>query len=282
MRRVAALGLAALALVASACAASARPKKGAEVPAISTNALLPWLVGRWERAEGIEHWVPARDVMWGVGFTVKDGKTAFFEVLQVAKGEGGALEYVAFPGGANEVAFRRFDSGEKNVGFANPEHDFPKRIRYGIKKKTSELVAVVYADDPDQGEEFLFKLGAEGRAEELERADLAFAKDTAARGVDGWVAAFDPAGAMWGRRKKARIEGHDAIREAMAPLFAGGTKIDWQPIASGLSPAGDLGYTVGTSRFTDAAGNETHAGSYVTIWRRQLDGSWKVLFDTGN
>ena len=71
----------------------------------------------------------------------------------------------------------------------------------------------------------------------------------------------------------------------MEPLFAKGVQIEWAPVASGLSPAGDLGYTVGTSRYTapDASGArvETGRGSYVSIWRKQSDGGWKVLFDTG-
>ena len=66
---------------------------------------------------------------------------------------------------------------------------------------------------------------------------------------------------------------------------AHGVQIEWAPFASGLSPAGDLGYTVGTSRFTSpGAGGarvESHRGSYVSIWRRQPGGGWKVLFDTG-
>jgi ketosteroid isomerase-like protein len=57
----------------------------------------------------------------------------------------------------------------------------------------------------------------------------------------------------------------------------------WEPTASGLAPAGDLGWTVGewTWSANDPGGGEAR-GSYVTVWRRQADGSWKVLFDTGD
>ena len=88
---------------------------------------------------------------------------------------------------------------------------------------------------------------------------------------------------MWSRRQRARLDG-PAIRATMAPLFEKGTRIEWAPIASGLSPAGDLGYTIGTSRFTAPGPGggvvETHRGSYVTLWRRDGTG-WKVWFDTG-
>jgi Domain of unknown function (DUF6265) len=42
-----------------------------------------------------------------------------------------------------------------------------------------------------------------------------------------------------------------------------------EPVASGLSPAGDVGYTVGRER----------ASARVTIWRRQDGGTWLVAFD---
>ncbi len=49
--------------------------------------------------------------------------------------------------------------------------------------------------------------------------------------------------------------------------------------------ASDLGYTVGNSVFRakNAAGvlTERH-GSYLTVWRKQRDGRWQVVFDTGS
>jgi len=51
------------------------------------------------------------------------------------------------------------------------------------------------------------------------------------------------------------------------------------------SEAGDLGYTLGTwrsTRYNDAGRGHVSTGKYVTIWRKQADGSWKVVFDGGN
>ena len=52
-----------------------------------------------------------------------------------------------------------------------------------------------------------------------------------------------------------------------------------------VSLSGDLGYTVGRfeSVSVDSMGVETRGqGLYVSIWRRQEDGSWKVEMDLGN
>jgi len=59
-------------------------------------------------------------------------------------------------------------------------------------------------------------------------------------------------------------------------------KIEWHPDRAGVARSGDLGYTVGTtqSSFKDASGKTIQdKGKYLTIWKKQADGSWKVLFD---
>jgi ketosteroid isomerase-like protein len=240
-----------------------------------------WMVGRWQRPEGVEHWTAAGDVLWGVAFSIRNGQTALFEVLLIEAANGG-LRYVAMPNGRPEVGFAASSWGVAEVTFSNPAHDFPKVIKY--RRQGQALFARVEGD-AGEGEDYQWQAAAPGRTEPLESADRAFAADTAARGIDGWMAAFDPAGAMWERGRKQTLSA-EAIRASMGPLFARGVQITWQPVASGLSPAGDLGYTVGTSRSTApddrGARVETHRGSYVTIWRRQPDGSWKVLFDTGS
>jgi ketosteroid isomerase-like protein len=38
---------------------------------------------------------------------------------------------------------------------------------------------------------------------------------------------------------------------------------------------------VGKGTFTGEKPEDTRLRSYVTIWRRGADGSWKVRFDTG-
>jgi ketosteroid isomerase-like protein len=120
-----------------------------------------------------------------------------------------------------------------------------------------------------------FRRGASQPAPELEAADRAFAADTGRRGVEGWIAAFDPEGGMM--RKAGRIA-YAAIAEAMAPTLTSG-RLDWAPIASGK--AGALGFTVGKASFVGQRPEDGWRSTYVTIWRRQPDGAWKVLFDTG-
>jgi ketosteroid isomerase-like protein len=94
--------------------------------------------------------------------------------------------------------------------------------------------------------------------------------------MEGWVAAFEPEGAMM--RNGTPVVGPAAVGEMMKPMLAGG-RLHRAPIASGRS--GDLGFTVGKGTFTGDKPEDTWNSSYVTIWRRGADGSWKVRFDTG-
>lgn len=75
-----------------------------------------------------------------------------------------------------------------------------------------------------------------------------------------------------------------AGREALAASFndfPAGAKLTWVPAGGGISRVNDLAYTWGHFTTTFAEG-EPHYGKYLTVWRRQTDGSWRVEADTGN
>jgi len=49
--------------------------------------------------------------------------------------------------------------------------------------------------------------------------------------------------------------------------------------------SGDLGYTFGRYQRTviDSLNNESSRyGTYVSVWKKQEDGSWKFVIDAGN
>lgn len=116
-------------------------------------------------------------------------------------------------------------------------------------------------------------------------ADVAFAAATATKGLEGWMAAFDSTGIQM-EPDVPFTPGLAAIRAAMAPAFADTTwRLTWVPTMAFASEAGDLGYTLGTwqsTRYNDAGRGQVSTGKYVTIWRKQADGGWKVVFDGGN
>ena len=61
-------------------------------------------------------------------------------------------------------------------------------------------------------------------------------------------------------------------------------QLTWTPTDAEMGPSGDMGYTWGhfEGHSKDAAGNPvTTSGRYITVWRKQSDGSWKVALDAG-
>ena len=80
--------------------------------------------------------------------------------------------------------------------------------------------------------------------------------------------------------------GKDAVGKAWAPFFeANGPRISWAPTKAEALVAGDVGYTVGTweRRTKDARGIEiVRHGQYMTAWKKQKDGVWRVQFDFGS
>ncbi|MCU0245868.1 MAG: DUF4440 domain-containing protein [Bryobacter sp.] len=114
-------------------------------------------------------------------------------------------------------------------------------------------------------------------------ADLAFARETAARGVEGWMNWFAPNASIL-VPGAGPVRGKEQLRPRFEKMFAQpGFKLSWKPESAECS--GDLGYTLGRSE-REVTGPDGIAkksqGSYVTIWRKQPDGRWLVEFDTGN
>lgn len=119
----------------------------------------------------------------------------------------------------------------------------------------------------------------------LMEADRAFARSVAERRLEAWVEAFDTTGIQM-RPNVPFTPGHGEIRRLMTPAFADTSwHLSWEPRLAFVSASADLGYTLGTYRSVrrDSTGQEhSGTGKYVTIWRRQADSQWKVVFDGGN
>jgi ketosteroid isomerase-like protein len=68
-------------------------------------------------------------------------------------------------------------------------------------------------------------------------------------------------------------------------LFSGRTDttfiLSWKPAFEMIAESGELGYTYGYYTRTIKATGVVSRGTYVTIWKKQKDGSWKFVLDTG-
>ena len=63
---------------------------------------------------------------------------------------------------------------------------------------------------------------------------------------------------------------------------AGTDWLYWQPVYADISTAGDFGYTTGPWSYSKSKKETPTAfGEYITVWRKQADGKWKILIDAG-
>jgi len=109
-----------------------------------------------------------------------------------------------------------------------------------------------------------------------------FAKDTKERGGAGFASWFAEDGVALGNGQPPVI-GRVAI-EKSANWPAKDYQLTWTPTDAQMGPSGDMGYTWGhfEGRSKDANGNPVlTSGRYMTIWRKQSDGNWKVVLDAG-
>jgi ketosteroid isomerase-like protein len=125
------------------------------------------------------------------------------------------------------------------------------------------------------------------RAENLavSRADTEMSEATAARDAKRFAAhlaedvIFVPEGAPL-------AVGRVGVAGLWADLFKeGGPSLTWRPTLSFVASSGDLAYTEGEflSKAKTADGKEaSRTGRYVSVWRKQLDGTWRTVLDIGN
>ncbi|MDQ6717943.1 MAG: DUF4440 domain-containing protein [Gemmatimonadota bacterium] len=121
--------------------------------------------------------------------------------------------------------------------------------------------------------------------EELLRADRDFADATHARGIDGWMSFF-ASDAIRVKYRGGIVKGYDAVRVADTPLISDTTiTLNWQPLEAHVFQDGRVGITIGTSQAVGLVGAKkgevSYRGRYITLWRRDARGSWKVIMDTG-
>jgi ketosteroid isomerase-like protein len=287
MRRLVAIAL----VAACGSGASSSGGPGSEIkppPTLSSPTQLvgspalmdiAWLRGDWAQAEPDlqMHWNAAGGALYGV--SLFESALYSVEIIDDAAGPGpadGKLRLYTFPGGMPGFELVGQAGKGRSVGFFDRATAVEQS--YALDDTNRLHLTLNVADMTERNE--LVAMASPSRAPELEDADRAFAADVAKRGVAGWVAAFEPTGFMLSgesMKEKKPMRGA-ALGDMMKPLLESGA-LTWEPVASGVR--GDLGFTVGTGTFVSSDAKASWKSSYVTIWAKQADGSWKVRFDIG-
>jgi ketosteroid isomerase-like protein len=121
-------------------------------------------------------------------------------------------------------------------------------------------------------------------ADTLKQLEAEFMKTAAEKGSAGYMSYYAD-DAVEVPNGHAIIPGKTNIAATMGFLDDKNNRLIWTPVGADISASGDLGYTYGTYEFhsRDKDGKPTvDYGNYTSIWKKQADGSWKVVLDMGN
>ena len=111
------------------------------------------------------------------------------------------------------------------------------------------------------------------RAAEVRAAETAFARTMAERDHAAFVSFLAPDAMFFGQKA---LHGAEAIAAAWKPFYEGAeAPFSWRPERVEVNARGDLAISTGPVRGKDGV-----VGSwYVSTWRREEDGSWKIVLD---
>jgi ketosteroid isomerase-like protein len=119
----------------------------------------------------------------------------------------------------------------------------------------------------------------------LRDADIAWSRTSQAKQLDQALAYYADDASTFPPNAPIAT-GKEAITNLWTQMYqTPGFSLNWQPVKVEVAQSGDLGYTYGTYQLTmnDPAGNPvTDRGKYITVWKKQADGSWKSVADMFN
>ena len=123
--------------------------------------------------------------------------------------------------------------------------------------------------------------------QELMELDLQFAQVASEIGISQAFYQYADPKAIVLSQGSFPLKGPDEIREDWQKVensLKHPPQLSWKPTKAEIAQSGDLGYTFGTYEFTelDSLDNPSISyGNYVTVWKKQEDGSWKYVLDGG-
>src|SRR6476659_3703265 len=79
------------------------------------------------------------------------------------------------------------------------------------------------------------------------------------------------------------VNGKKWMQEHPVPPSDKNPLLAWQPAFAGMSASGDMGFTTGPWEFKADRGDGKPSGygDFVTVWKKQADGTWKFVVDLG-
>lgn len=114
---------------------------------------------------------------------------------------------------------------------------------------------------------------------EMQQMDVDFSNRSKEVGMKKALLEYMEADGILLRPNSMPVAGADAV-ELITSLNDTSFILTWRPLGADVSASADMGYTYGVYNMTVA--DSIRQGTYVTIWKKQADGRWKFVLDSGN
>jgi ketosteroid isomerase-like protein len=119
------------------------------------------------------------------------------------------------------------------------------------------------------------------KVEELKNTDREFSAYCRDSGLQkAFLEYLDEDGVLL-RPSHLPMEGANAF-EFLSQFELKDVEMNWSPVNGDIAASGDLGYTYGLYQVINNKKADTVLGTYVFIWKKQKDGNWKLVLDSGN
>jgi ketosteroid isomerase-like protein len=112
-------------------------------------------------------------------------------------------------------------------------------------------------------------------------ADKAFSKLSAEKGMKTAFMEFIDSNGVLLRPNQMPIIGANAI-DYLSQQDDKEYTLVWEPQGGSIAQSGELGYTYGIYKMQPKTADTTLFGTYVSIWKKQDDGTWHFVLDSGN
>lgn len=122
-------------------------------------------------------------------------------------------------------------------------------------------------------------------ADEILNADKAFSKLSEEKGMKKAFLEFADDAVVILRKNSYPQIGKAKMEDRFATFSDTGFTLTWEPQFADAACSGELGYSYGiyTMLVTDSVGDHIiEQGTYVSVWKKDNDGHWKYVLDTGN
>ena len=117
--------------------------------------------------------------------------------------------------------------------------------------------------------------------QQMINTDIAFSRMSLEKGVKYAFLEYIDSNGVLLKPANFPIVGADAI-DYLIQMDDSAYTLQWQPRGGTVAQSGELGYTYGVYALKPAAKDTTIYGTYVSIWKKQANGSWKFVLDSGN